>query len=47
MIVTAGTISEDAIVAAEQFSEENGISIELVDGEQFAKLIIECGIKAN
>lgn len=47
MIVTSGTISEDAIVAAEQFSEESGISIELVDGEQFAKLIIEYGIKAN
>lgn len=47
MIVTSGTISGDAIVAAEQFSEESGISIELVDGEQFARLIIEYGIKAN
>ena len=46
MIVTSGTISEDAIAEAEQFSEESGVSIELVDGEQFAKLIVEYGIKA-
>ncbi len=45
MVVTSGTISEDAIAAAEQFFEESGVRIELVDGEQFAKLIIEHGIK--
>jgi hypothetical protein len=30
--------------AAEQYFEEQGIRIELVDGEQFAKLIVEHGV---
>jgi predicted Mrr-cat superfamily restriction endonuclease len=45
MIVTSGSISEDAEQAAEKYFEENGIRIELVDGEQFAKLIVEHGIR--
>ncbi len=45
MVVTSGTISEEASTAAEQFFRENGIRIELVDGEQLAKLIVEHGIK--
>jgi predicted Mrr-cat superfamily restriction endonuclease len=45
MIVTSGTISEEAVSFSEQFFEEKGIKIELVDGEQFAKLIVEHGIK--
>ena len=45
MVVTSGTISEEASTAAEHFFRENGIRIELVDGEQLAKLIVEHGIK--
>lgn len=44
MVITSGTISQDAVLAAESYYEEKGIKIELVDGEQFAKLIIEHGI---
>ena len=47
MVVTSGTVSEDAIVAAERLFEEHGVRIELVDGEQLAKLIVEHGIKAS
>ena len=47
MIVTSGSISEVAASMAEQYFEETGIKIELVDGEQFAKLIIEHGIKTS
>jgi restriction endonuclease Mrr len=47
MIVTSGFISEEASSSAEQYFEEKGIKIELVDGEQFAKLIIEHGIKTS
>jgi restriction system protein len=45
MIVTSGDISESATSMAEQHFEKTGIKIELVDGEQFAKLIVEHGIK--
>jgi predicted Mrr-cat superfamily restriction endonuclease len=45
MVVTSGTISEEASLVAEQYFEEKGIKIELVDGEQFAKLIVEHGIQ--
>ena len=47
MIVTSGTLSEEAVSFAEQFFEDKGIRIELVDGEQFAKLIVEHGIKTS
>jgi restriction endonuclease Mrr len=47
MVITSGTISEAAVQAAEQYFEEKGIRIELVDGEQFAKLIVEHGIRAS
>jgi hypothetical protein len=40
MIVTSGSISEEATSFAYQYFEEQGIKIELVDGEQFATLII-------
>lgn len=46
MVITAGTIGEDAIERAKQYNEEKGIPIELVDGEQFAKLIVERGIRS-
>lgn len=44
MIVTSGTISKAASDAADSYFEEKGIKIELVDGEQFAKMIVEQGI---
>lgn len=44
MVVTSGSIGDDASKAAEQFFLEKGLRIELVDGEQFAKLIVENGI---
>ena len=44
MIVTSGTVSEEAISYAELLFEDEGIQIELMDGEQFAKLIVEHGI---
>lgn len=47
MIITSGTISDEATSEAEQYFEKEGIKIELVDGEQFAKIIIEHGIKMN
>lgn len=45
MVITSGTVSDEAYTAANEFFEEKGIKIELVDGEQFAKLIVENGIK--
>jgi len=44
MIVTSGAFSTEAIQSAAQYFEDTGIRIELVDGEQFAKLIVENGI---
>ena len=45
MVITSSTISEEAIQASERYFDEKGIRIELVDGEQFAKLIVEHGIR--
>lgn len=47
MIITSGTISVEAITTAEQYYEDKGIKIELIDGEQFAKLIVENGIRTS
>lgn len=47
MVITPGTISEEAEKAAEQFYENSGIQIVLVDGEQLAKLIVEYGIPTS
>jgi predicted Mrr-cat superfamily restriction endonuclease len=44
MVVTSGSISDEAEQAARDYFKETGIRIELVDGEQFAKLIVEHGI---
>ncbi len=44
MIITSGTISKEASHSAERYFEDTGIKIELVDGEQFAKMIVENGI---
>ena len=44
MVITSGTFSPDATSKAEEYGDEKGIPIELVDGEQFAKLIVEHGL---
>ena len=45
MVVTSGTISEEAEQCAVKYSEERGTRIELVDGEQLAGLIVDHGIR--
>jgi predicted Mrr-cat superfamily restriction endonuclease len=47
MVITSGTISDEATHAAEQYFEDKGIKIEMVDGEQFSKLIVEHGIRTS
>ena len=47
MVVTSGSIGDDAVKASEQFFAERGLRIELVDGKQFAKLIVEHGIRTS
>ena len=47
MVVTSGSISDEAVQSAEQYFEDKGIRIELLDGEQFAKLIVEHGIRTS
>jgi predicted Mrr-cat superfamily restriction endonuclease len=47
MVITSGAISDEAVTAAEKYYEDKGIRIELVDGEQFAKLIVENGIRTS
>lgn len=44
MVVTSGSIADDAYQAAQQYFDDRGTRIELVDGEQFAALIVERGI---
>lgn len=46
MLVTSGAISKEAAERAEEYFVEKGIRIELVDGEQFAKLVVEHGLVA-
>lgn len=43
MVVTSGSFSDDAVKAADAYFEKTGKKIELVDGEQFAKMIVEHG----
>ncbi|MDE0190459.1 MAG: restriction endonuclease [Gammaproteobacteria bacterium] len=43
MVITSGEYSTEAMEAAQAHEEETGIPIELVDGEQFAALIVEHG----
>jgi hypothetical protein len=47
MVITSGIISEEAAATADKYYEDKGIRIELIDGEQFAKLIIEKGIRTT
>ena len=45
MIITSGTIGDEAAAEAECYSENTGILIDLVDGEQLATLIVEHGLR--
>jgi predicted Mrr-cat superfamily restriction endonuclease len=47
MVITSGSISEEAAQLAEQYFVDKGIRVELVDGYQFAKLIVEHGIATS
>ena len=47
MVVTSGSIYEEAAQVAEAYFEDRGVKIELVDGEQFSKLIVEHGIRTS
>lgn len=47
MVITAGSFSKEAELAAQVYFEQTGKRIELVDGEQFAKMLIEHGTKGN
>lgn len=44
MIITAGTLSDEATAAAQEYFDQTGIRIELIDGEQFAGMIVERGL---
>ena len=44
MVVTSGIFSPEAEVAVRDYEEDGGIPIELVDGEQFAGLIVDHGL---
>ena len=44
MVITSGEFSPEAAAEAERYAQGGGISIELVDGEQFAGLIVEHGL---
>ena len=45
MVITSGNFSPEAEEEAERYEEDKGIPIELVDGEQFARLIVEHGLE--
>ena len=45
MVITSGEFSPEAETEAKRYVEDTGIPIELVDGEQFAGLIVDHGLK--
>lgn len=45
MVVTSGSFSDEAAQAANEYFEESGIKIELVDGPQLASLLVERGLR--
>lgn len=47
MVITSGSISDEALQAAAQYFDDTGVRVELVDGEEFAKLIVEHGIMSG
>ena len=47
IVITSGNFSDEAVSKAKEYEDINGIPIELVDGEQFAGLIVEHGIEVT
>lgn len=47
MIITSGTISAEAYDLVQEIYNENGIKIELIDGEQLGSLILDYGLARN
>lgn len=47
MVVTSGTFSTEAEAAAADYFEAKGVRIELVDGDQFARMIVESGVRPH
>jgi hypothetical protein len=47
MVVTSGSIADEAVEAAEKYFEDKRVRIELVDGEQFARLVVEHGVRTS
>jgi len=45
-LVTSGVVSEEAEKRRDEIEEESGYEIQLVDGEQFAALIVDGGLRA-
>ena len=45
MVITSGSFSPEAEAEAKRYEEDKGIPIELVDGEQFAGLIVDHGLE--
>ena len=45
-LVTSGTFSEEAQERRDEIEKESGYEIQLVDGEQFAALIVDGGLRA-
>lgn len=44
MLITSGTISDEVFETADEYFEETGVRIELIDGKHFAKLVVESGL---
>jgi predicted Mrr-cat superfamily restriction endonuclease len=44
MVITSGTFSDNAVEYAEQYFEERGVRIQLIDGVHLATLIVENGL---
>jgi predicted Mrr-cat superfamily restriction endonuclease len=45
-VATSGSFSEEAVARKTEIEESRGISIELVDGDQLAAMIVEGGLRA-
>ena len=45
LVVTTGTFSDESMRFAEDYTVRNSVSIQLIDGEELASLIVENGIK--
>lgn len=46
-VATSGTFSEAAVKRKEELDEARSVKIELVDGQQFATLVVEAGLRSS